>query len=128
MKPLNGIFILLHGLVHLFYFAHRKKIFELHPGFEWPDNSWALLKLPGTKTIRTIASLMCILVAATFVISGIAYLAKSVRANNLTIISAIFSSAIFILLWDGRLKKLDNQGAIAIIINISIWFVVSSLQ
>ncbi len=128
MKTLIGIFIILHGLVHLFYFAHSKRIFELRPGFEWPDNSWALSKLPGTKTIRTIVSLMCILVAATFVISGIAYITNAVWTFKLIQISAFLSSGLFILLWDGRLKKLDNQGAIAIIINISIWFVVSSLQ
>ncbi|WP_372949152.1 hypothetical protein [Mariniphaga sp.] len=128
MKVIIGIFIMLHGLVHLFYFAHSKRIFELRPGFEWPDNSWVLAKFMGTDTIRTIASLMCILVAAAFAISGIAYITNEVWTLKLIQISAILSTVIFILFWDGRLIKLDNQGAIAIIINISIWFVVSLLQ
>lgn len=123
-----GIFIILHGLVHLFYFAHSKKIFELRPGFEWPDNSWVLVKFLGTDIIRTIASLMCILAAATFVISGIGYIANAVWTFKLIQISAILSSLLFILLWDGRLKKLDKQGAIALIINISIWFVVNTIH
>lgn len=127
MKIFIGIFIILHGLVHLFYFAHSKRIFELRPGMEWPDNSWVLSKYMETNTIRGFSAVICCLVAAAFVISGLAYLANAVWATNLSIISAIFSSAIFILLWNGRLKKLDNQGAIAIIINISIWFVLTFL-
>jgi hypothetical protein len=128
MKYIIGIFIILHGLVHLFYFAHSKKIFELRPGFVWPENSWVLSKFMGTDNIRNFTTLMCFLVAAAFVISGIAYFAHAEWAINLTIISAIFSSVFFILLWDGRLKKLDNQGAIAIIINISIWFVLTTIH
>lgn len=128
MRVVIGIFIVLHGLVHLFYFAHSKRIFELRPGMEWPDNSWGLSKFLKTDTIRTIASLVCILVAVVFVISGIAYIVTAVWTFKLIQISAILSSGLFILFWDGRLKKLDNQGAIAILLNISIWFVVSSLQ
>jgi hypothetical protein len=127
MKVFIGIFIILHGLVHLFYFAHSKRIFELRPGMEWPDNSLALSKFMGIKTIRDFTSLICSLVAVAFVISGIAYLAKAAWAINLAIISVFFSSLLFILLWDGRFKKLDNQGAIAILINISIWFVLNSM-
>jgi hypothetical protein len=128
MKAFIGFFIILHGLVHLFYFAHSKRIFELRPGFEWPENSWVLSKVLGTDTIRTIASSMCFLVAAAFVASGIAYIAHVEWAINLIKISAIFSSVLFVIFWDGRLKKPDNQGAIAIIINISIWYVVTTLH
>lgn len=128
MKISIGIFIMLHGLVHLFYFAHSKKIFELRPGFEWPDNSWVLSKFLSTDTIRTIASLLCILGAAAFVTSGIAYITNAFWALTLIQNSAIISSLIFVIFWDGRLKKLDNQGAIAIIINISIWYVLTTIH
>ena len=128
MKTFIGIFIMLHGLVHLFYFAHSKKIFELRPGFKWPDNSWALSKFLETDTIRTIASLMCCLAAVAFVTSGIVYIANAFWVLNLIRISAILSSLLFILFWDGRLKKLDTQGAIALIINVSIWYVVTTIH
>ena len=128
MKYIIGIFIILHGLVHLFYFAHSKKIFELRPGFDWPDNSWVLSKFLETDTIRIIASLMCLMIAAAFVTSGIFYIANAFWALNLLLISTILSSLLFILLWDGRLKKLETQGAIAMIINISIWYVVTTIH
>ena len=128
MKTFIGIFIMLHGLVHLFYFAHSKKIFELRPDFEWPDNSWVLSKFLGTDTIRTLAALMCCLITAALVISGIAYIANAFWALNLIRISAILSSLLFILLWDGRLKKLDKQGAIALIINVSIWYIITTIH
>ena len=34
-----GIFMVLHGLVHLLYFGHGLRFFEL-PDLAWPDGSW----------------------------------------------------------------------------------------
>ena len=41
---------------------------------------------------------------------------------ELTIVlgSAIFSSLVFVLFWDGNLQKLDDQGGIGVLINIAI--------
>ena len=34
-----GVFIILHGLVHMLYFGQSRKFFELQPGMTWPDGS-----------------------------------------------------------------------------------------
>jgi hypothetical protein len=42
--------------------------------------------------------------------------------------TAIFSTLIFVLCWDGGLQKLDQKGGIAILINLAILFFVLVLQ
>jgi hypothetical protein len=42
-----GIFLVLHGLVHLLYFGQSARYFELKPGMTWPDGAWAFSRLLG---------------------------------------------------------------------------------
>ena len=36
MRFVFGVFIVLHGLVHLLYFGQSARYFELKPGMVWP--------------------------------------------------------------------------------------------
>jgi hypothetical protein len=38
--------------------------------------------------------------------------------------SAVFSTLIFILLWDGKFQALDEKGAVALLINVGILVVI----
>jgi hypothetical protein len=39
LKVIFGIFIILHGLVHMLYFGQSQKLFELQAGMTLPDGS-----------------------------------------------------------------------------------------
>ncbi len=52
VRILFGIFIVLHGLVHLLYFGQSARYFELQPGMVWPNGSWVVSKLLGKKQIE----------------------------------------------------------------------------
>ena len=71
-----GVFIILHGLVHLLYFGQSQKYFELQPGMSWPAGSWAFSRLLGDGTTRSLTSLLCVLVAVVLVTGGIGFFAK----------------------------------------------------
>jgi hypothetical protein len=45
VRILFGVFVLLHGLVHLLYLGQSARYFELQPGLAWPDGSWAIYLL-----------------------------------------------------------------------------------
>ena len=51
LRLVAGVFVVLHGLVHLFYFAQSRRLFELRPGLVWPDGSWAFSKLLGEQKL-----------------------------------------------------------------------------
>lgn len=115
-----GVFLILHGMVHLLYFGQSRRLFELQPGMIWPDGSWAFSKLLGVKKTRTLAGYFCVLAAVGFVAGGVGLLIKQVWWQHVITVSSIFSAAIFILLWDKKMQKLHDKGAVNILINLAI--------
>jgi len=119
LRILFGIFIVLHGLVHLLYFGQSARYFELQPGMVWPDGSWAFAKLLGEGRTRNLASALLVLAAIGFVIGGIGIFLKQAWWRPTVVAAAIFSSVIYILFWDGGWQRLDNKGGIGILINLA---------
>jgi hypothetical protein len=120
LRFIVGVFILLHGLVHLLYFGQGWRLFELQPGMVWPKGSWAFSRLLGAEATRLLASIACLVAAIGFVAGGAGILAKQAWWRPVMVGAAAFSAAIFVLFWNGKLQRLDNQGAIAILINVAI--------
>ena len=118
LRIIVGIFVVLHGLVHLFYFGQSRRLFELQPDMVWPDGSWALSRVMGKETTRWLAALACILAAVGFVVGGAAILFGQAWWRPVVIGAAAFSTLIWLLFWDGTGQKLANQGLIAVLINL----------
>jgi hypothetical protein len=115
-----GVFIVLHGLVHLLYFGQSARYFELQPGMVWPDGSWAFSRLLGDEATRILASISCVLAAIGFVAGGIGILVRQAWWRPVVVGSAAFSAVIIVLFWDGVVQNLDDQGLIGFLINIAI--------
>jgi len=115
-----GVFLVLHGLVHLLYFGQSWRLFELQPGMVWPDGSWAFSKLLGEEATRLLASISCVLAAIGFVAGGTGILMRLAWWRSVVIGSAAFSAVIVILFWDGKVQKLADKGGIALLINLAI--------
>ncbi|MDY7079068.1 MAG: hypothetical protein SXV54_19310 [Chloroflexota bacterium] len=128
LRIIIGVFMVLHGLVHLLYSGQSWRLFELQPGMVWPDGSWALARLVRDETIRILASIFMVLAAIGFVAGGAGILARQVWWRPVVLGSAAFSAIIVVLFWDGTLQKLNDQGAIAILINLAILVAVFVLR
>jgi hypothetical protein len=128
LRFMVGTFIVLHGLVHLLYFAQSRRLFELQPGMAWPDGSWAFSRLLGDEATRWLASAACVLAAIGFVVGGTVILLGQAWWRPVVVGAAAFSAAVFLLFWNGRPQKLAQQGTIAILINLAILFYVLVLQ
>jgi hypothetical protein len=109
MKFLFGVFIVLHGFVHMLYFAQSRRLFELKTGMLWPDGSWALSAFFEDKTVRSLASVFCVLAAVGFAVGGLGILVGKAWWYPLIVGSSVFSTVLFILFWDGKMRKLDDQ-------------------
>jgi hypothetical protein len=120
MKIIIIIFLLLHGLVYLFYAGQANRLFELKPGLPWPDESWAFSRLIAVKTIRQLSFILCLLSTLAFISGSLGIILKWMWWRNAVMYSAWYSSFFFILLWDGKMKRLDDQGGIGILINLAI--------
>jgi len=120
VRLILSVFILLHGLVHLLYSGHSRRLFELRPGMTWPDGSWVFSELLGDEATRSLSTLLYALAAIGFVVGSIGMLAGQVWSLPVIVSSAVFSAVIVVLFWDGKLHRLDDQGAIALLINITL--------
>ena len=125
---LIGIFLVLHGLVHLLYFGQSSRYFELQTGMVWPDGSWTFSRLFGDEMTRPMAGAACGLAAAGFIIGGVGLLGGQVWWRPVAVSVAIFSSILYLLFWDGKMQELPNQGAVGILINVIILIAVFVLQ
>ena len=117
VRIIVGVFIVLHGLVHLLYFGQSHRHFELQPGLVWPDGSWAFSKLLGDERTRWLASASCVLAAIGFVAGGAGILAGQAWWRPPVVGSAAFSGSVLILLWDGRMQRLGEKAAFGVLIN-----------
>ena len=115
-----GVFFVMHGLVHLLYFGQGWRIFELTPGLTWPDHSWAIARLLGNETTRLLASIACILAAIGFAAGGAGVLFTQAWWQPVVVVTAVFSTVIFLLFWDGQMQKLSDKGGVGILINLVI--------
>ncbi|MCJ7625278.1 MAG: hypothetical protein MUO76_17410 [Anaerolineaceae bacterium] len=115
-----GVFIVVHGLIHLFYFGQSRRLFDLQPGMVWPDGSWAFSKHLGNETTRMLASTSCVLAAIGFVAGGVGLLTGQTWGIPVVVGSAALSTIIFILFWDGNWQKWDDKGGVGILINMAI--------
>lgn len=113
LRIIVGVFVVLHGLVHLLYTGQAARLFELQSGMVWPDGSWAFSALLGDAVTRLLAGALCALAA-------VGILAKGAWWRPAVVISASFSTAIFLLFWDGRMTNIDDKGIFAILINAAI--------
>ncbi|CAG0993625.1 hypothetical protein ANAEL_02449 [Anaerolineales bacterium] len=119
-----GIFLILHGLVHLLYAGQSGRFFELRPSMVWPDSSWLFSKLLGDEATRRLATGLLALTALGFVASGLGLFLRQDWWRPAVIGSAVFSAVIFLLLWDGRFRALDEKGGVGILIDLAIIVVV----
>jgi hypothetical protein len=121
IRILIGVFIVLHGLVHLLYFALSRKYFELEPPLVgWPERSWVLSRRLNASTTRSVASVLYVLATILFVVSGISVLIEAAWATPLLVVASVFSSAIIYLFWDGSRRRMPDKGLIGIPINIAL--------
>jgi hypothetical protein len=117
---LFGVFLVLHGLVHGLYFGQSARYFELQPGMVWPDGSWAFSRLLGNAATRNLASILLILAAIGFLAGGGGIFLKQGWWRPVVVSAAAFSTAIFILFWDGGIQRLDHKGGVGILIDLAI--------
>ena len=113
-------FIILHGLVHLLYAGQALRLFELRPGMLWPDGAWLFSRLFGDRVTRWLATIMLILAALAFVAGGFGLIFSQAWWYPLTTAAAFLSSVMIIVLWDGKLHKMDDQGGVGLLLNLII--------
>lgn len=120
IRALVALFITLHGLVHLWPATLGLGLVEFRPEMGWTGRSWLFSSLLGDGSVRTAAAVLFTVVAAAFVVSGVGLFVQAAWWRPLLAGSAIASSAILVLFWDGNMQMLVEKGLLGLIINVVI--------
>jgi hypothetical protein len=128
VRFLIGLFIILHGLVHLWYFALGQRLVEFKPEMGWIGKSWIFSNLLGGSITGVLASSLFVLAAIAFVISGFGIFFRAEWWWQMLVGSALLSSVILLLFWDGGMQRIVQKGLIGFLISISILFILLILK
>jgi hypothetical protein len=128
VRLIVGVFILLHGLVHLLSSGHSRRLYELRPDMAWPDGSWVFSAPLGDGATRSLASVLYALAALGFLAGGAGMLIGQAWWRPVVVGSAAFSAVNVVLFRDGRLHRLDDQGGIALLIDLTLLAVLLIVQ
>jgi hypothetical protein len=117
-RYLFGIFIVLHGLVHIWYFTLSQRLVAFQAEMGWTGKSWIFTNLIGDAATRSLASVLYVLATLGFVAGGIGIFIQQTWWRPVLVGSAIFSSAVIVLFWDGGTKMLVQKGILGLVINL----------
>jgi hypothetical protein len=117
---LFGVFIVLHGLIHLVYAGHSVRLWEAKPGMDWPNESWAFSRRLGNSSTRRLAAVTMLLVAGAFGTGGVGTISSQPWSRPLVVGAAGLSALAYCLLWNGRRQNLAGQGLVGIVISVAI--------
>lgn len=128
MNIIMGIFIVLHGMVHLLYAGQSQRVFELRPGMSWPDGSWITSNVFRDETTRLLATVLLTLAALGFVIGGLGLFIRQDWWRAIVTIAAGVSSLIYIVFWDAGFQAMADKGGVGVLINLAILVMVLVLK
>lgn len=115
-----GVFLVLHGLVHLWYVVLSHGWIEIEEQMGWNGHSWVLSSIFSSQTILFLASVVYVLAAAGFVAGGLGYILEQEWAGVVLLASAVLSTGILVVMWDGRLDLLVEKGILGVLINLGV--------
>lgn len=118
MLTIYGIFLALHGLVHFWPATLSWRLVEFRPEMGWTGASFVLSRFLSESTVLTLAGVLFPIAAIVFVVSGIGVAQHADWARWLLTVSAVFSSLVLVLYWDGSAQMLVQKGLIGLVINV----------
>jgi hypothetical protein len=117
---LAGLFIILHGLVHLWYFTLSRGLVEFKPDMGWSGESWLLRGVLGDSTTRTLAAALYLVATIALVVSGLAIFLRAEWWQPLLLGSAVISVVTILLFWDGEMQYIVQKGLLGLLIGVAI--------
>ena len=102
MRTLVAVFLILHGIFHLWYVTVSLRLIEYKSWMGWSGESWLLTSRLGDGGARTIGAVLYSLAAMGFVASGVGLLMEGPWFRPVLIGSVVFSLIATLLFWDGK--------------------------
>ncbi|MCJ7735755.1 MAG: hypothetical protein MUQ10_00375 [Anaerolineae bacterium] len=117
MTTFFAIFVILHGLVHLWYVTLNLGLIPYQPEMGWSGVSWLLTNMLGDGGARTIASILYTLAFLGLAVAGAGMLMEQQWFRPVMMASAVLSFIAISLFWDGKPSQIVEKGIIGFAIS-----------
>lgn len=116
----TGVFLVLHGVVHLWYVVLSQGWVEIEDQMGWNGHSWLLSGVLSNEWILLLASVAYVVTSLGFVAGGVGYAVRQDWASQVLVGAAVLSAITIIALWDGKIELLVEKGAVGVLIDVVI--------
>lgn len=127
-RSLFGIFVVLHGLVHLWFTVLSQELVQYKAEMGWSGESWLLTGIAGDSGTRLLATVAYAIASVAFIVSAGGLFARANWWKPAVVLSAFFSASVILLFWDGRAELLVQKGLIGFLIDLAILFSILVLR
>lgn len=116
----DGVFLVLHGFVHLWYVVLSQGWVEMEDAMGWNGQSWLLSDLLAEGAVLSLASVLYVLVAVGFLAGGVGYALGRDWTTPVLVGTAVLSTVVLVAMWDGRFDLLIEKGIVGVAINVAV--------
>lgn len=120
LHTITATFIILHGLVHLWYVSLSQGLVPFKPEMGWSGRSWLFTPLLGSATTGTLAGPLYLLATLLFVVAGAGLFAQADGVRLLLTAAALLSSTLILIFWNGDMNMWMEKGLIGLLINLAL--------
>ena len=120
LRFLGGVFIILHGLVHLWYLTLSQGWVGFQSEMGWDGSSLLLSGFMSDSALRPIASILYLISTAIFLVGGVGVFMQAEWTRSVLMIAAVLSSVVILLFWDGNGGMLVQKGLLGLLIDLVI--------
>ena len=115
-----AVFVILHGLVHLWYVVISRGWVEAEDAMGWNGRSWLLSGTVSTERLLGVASVLYVGVAIGFAAAAVGFLLSTPWWRPALAGSALLSIIVIVVMWDGRRVQLIEKGLLGVAIDIGL--------
>lgn len=119
-RLLVGLFLVLHGLVHVWYVVLSRGWVEVEDQMGWTGHSWLLSSVFPGETVLLLGSASYVVVTLGFVAGGLGYVLRQDWWLAVLTGAAVLSTVTIVALWDGGFDLLIEKGVLGVLINLGI--------
>lgn len=120
MKAIAGTFILLHGLVHVWFFVLAAGLVNFKAEMGWTRKSWLLSGVLPDSFIQVLAIFLYLASTLLFVISAFGIWVQTAWQEKILLIAALVSTFAILLFFDGSFRFIIQKGLIGLVINLAL--------